>query len=274
MSKTFKKILSVVLSVLSVTSMCPNAFAASYDSHKFAKENFLSEYDNTLVSNAFDFMYSEGFINEYIMGYDVYEDCVAFKMNYLPNNEESTIIYSEDTDAITLDIIEGNKHDTFIYSNSRISYISAGEEIATDLFTVNQNISPYTTVATSFYTDLTSVPGYNYWSTHQFQTRSPLNSISVDISANMTVWAVAKVISIKYTGSNELASIFVDFANALIQSIISHNLASAIVDISNNTKYIYNPTTLQYLYMVQTKSAFLGTLITNDEYFYRLETYV
>ena len=257
MKKIFTKITAFVLTFLFSLQIVPvSAFAMSND-----------EYNEALT-----FMESIGFYREIINDSCITENGILFSLSYLPNDEISYVNYIKEEDGYKVIISEGNISNEIIFKNNGHVYVDGiRDHLLESVYTpLNaSNISPYATVAVSNYATLEEVPGYSYWSTHEFSSAEPLNTRTLSVVVGTTTSVLASRIAAAYGLPAIFSPLFYEIALAAIAGFVRYDVTELILYLYNNRSYIYNPQTLQYLYKVETSGAIFGSTITDKPVFFQ-----
>lgn len=228
---------------------------------------------NDEYNEAAEFIKSKGFLESHILSYEKVEHGIKFTVNYLPYGNISYVTYIKESDGVKLIICEGIKQNELIYKNNGYVYLDGERNILLENTRTTTSIMPLATSITTHYATLEEIPGYNYWSTHEFSNTVSLSPFTISISGSMTVWIAAQMVASGYGLGVNYTGFFTKFCDALLQAAVGYGISEAIAQINNDRKYIYNAQTLQYLYKIDSNAVLLSNTVANGGTFYRLVTY-
>ena len=259
MKNVIIKVSSFIMALAFVLQMIPmSTYAASSNSY----------------SEELNFITSKGYLIGTVLDTYSIENGVVFKVNYLSNGEDSFIKYENDVDGIRITIIEGEKQDEIFYKNNGQIYVDGERDSILESLNSSANsriIMPKAVYATSLYATFEEVPGYNYWRTQTFGHPSELDRLVFQVMWDQTTNFITSKIVAFYGASTIYKAIFSEIAEDTLNKILQDGVGSAMLELYTNTKYIYNSTTLQYLYEMDATYTVLG--LTGNKRFYKLESY-
>ena len=226
------------------------------------------------LERARDFVEDKGVITGTISGTFEIDNGVIFETNYLSSGETSYLKYEELNGDVVLTIIEDEHEDEFLFKSTGEIFLDGQRNTQLESYyqgTSANMIMPRATYVTTLYKNFNEVPGYSYWSTQTFQNPSDSNVKMINVAWDATVGGIAILIVAGLGVPTSEVQFFYDVADFAINVVEDAGVTSAVMELYESTRYMYNPMTLQYLYEEDTRYSILNR--SYSDLFYKLETY-